>query len=178
MAPCFRICLCRTFPSSGVAVPPPFPPLPHLHGDDEAGQVVGRLAGVADGSEVVKVGSALVPVHHYHIHIFLVDQQLHNMVDPDRGRSSWSIAMDDEGGGPGDVEKGLGRWLVVVQLATTVWIGAGVKQQPNVQLSSHEAVRQVEVSEVIAGLVCPAVPLAYTATTTTTTTTTSVMESL
>lgn len=135
---------------------------------------MGRLPGVADSGEVVEVGGALVPVHDDHIHVLLLDQQLHNVVDPDGGRSSGPVAVDDEGGGPGDVEEWLRRWLVVLQLAAAVRVGAGVEQQPNVQMSSNEAVRQVEVSEVVAGLACPAVPLAYT---TTTTTKTFVMES-
>lgn len=136
---------------------------------------MGRLSGVADGGEVVEVGGSLVPVHHHHVHVHLLDQQLHDVVYPDRGRSGGPVAVDDEGGGPGDVEERLDRRLVVLKLAATVWVGAGVEQQPHIQLSSNEAVRQVEVSEVVAGLTRLAYTLAYT-TTTTTTTPTSVME--
>lgn len=164
VATCFPICLWWTIPPSGVAASPP---PPHLHGDDEAGQVVGCLPGIADGGEVVEVGGALVPVHHHHVHVLLLEQKMHKVVDPDRGRSSGPVAVDDEGGGPRDVEERLGRRLVVLQLTAAVRVGAGVEQQPHVQLSSHEAVRQVEVSEVVAGLAGPALPLAYTTTTTT-----------
>lgn len=81
------------------------------------------------------------------------------MVYPDRGRSGGPVAVDDEGGGAGDVEERLGRRAVVVELAAAVQVGAGVEEQPHVQPGSHEAVRQVEVGEVIAGVARPALLL-------------------
>lgn len=84
------------------------------------------------------------------------------MVYPDGGRSGGPVAVDDEGGGAGEVEERLGGEVVVVELAAAVEVGAGVEQQPHVQAGSHEAVGQVEVCEVIAGLARPALLLAWT----------------
>lgn len=64
--------------------------------------------------------------------------------------------MDDEGGGAREVEERLGGQVVVVELAATVQVGAGVEQQPHIQAGSHEAMGQVEVCEVITGLTCRA----------------------
>lgn len=132
---------------------------PHLHGDDEAGQVVGRLPGVAHSGQVVEVGRTLVPVYHNQVHVLLLGQQVHDVIYPDRGRSGRPVAVDDEGGGAGDVEERLGRRAVVVKLAAAVQVGAGVEEQPHVQPGSHETVCQVEVGEVIAGVARPALLL-------------------
>lgn len=51
---------------------------------------------------------------------------------------------------------------MVVQLAAAVQVGAGVEQQAHVQDGSHEAVRQVQVCEVIAGLAPPTLLLTWT----------------
>ncbi len=84
------------------------------------------------------------------------------MVYPDGGRSGGPVAVDDEGGGAGQVEERLGGQVVVVELTAAVEVEAGVEQQPDVQAGSHEAVGQVEVCEVIAGLSRPALLLAWT----------------
>lgn len=59
---------------------------------------------VCDGGEVVEVCRSFVPVHHDDVHVLLFRQQLHQVVDPDGGGSGGPVAMDDEGGGAGDVE--------------------------------------------------------------------------
>lgn len=126
---------------------------PHLHRHDEARQVVGRLPRVGHGGEVVEVCRPLVPVHHDDVHVLLLGQQVHYVVYPDRGRSCGPVAVDDEGGGAGELEERLGGQVVVVELAAAVQVGASVEQQADVQAGSHEAVGQVEVREVITGLV-------------------------
>lgn len=135
--------------------------LTHLHRHDEAGQVESRLPRVRHSGEVVEVGRALVPVHHDDVHVLLLGQQVDQVVYPDGGRSGGPVAVDDEGGGEGEVEERLGGQAVVVELAAAVEVGAGVEQQPDVQAGSNEAVGQVEVREVIAGLARPALFLAW-----------------
>lgn len=109
------------------------------------------LFGVRHGSEVVEVGRPSVPVHHDDVHVLLLGQQVHDVVDPDWWRSGGSVAVDDEGGGPTEVEERLGGQVVVVYLAATIEVGAGVEEQSYVQAGSHEAMGQVQVSEVVAG---------------------------
>lgn len=121
----------------------------HLHGEDEAGQVVCRLSGVGDGGEIVEVGGALVPVHHDDVHVVLLGQQVDYVVDPDGGRAGGPVPVDDEGGGAGGVEERLLRRALVPELTATVQVGAGVEQQANVQAGSDETVRKVEVGEVV-----------------------------
>lgn len=137
---------------------------PHLHSPDERGQVLRRLPGVGHRGEVVKVGRSLVPVHHDDVHVLLLGQQVDDVVDPDRGRSGGPVAVDDEGGGAGDVEERLGGQVVVFELPAAVHVGAGVEQQPDVQAGSYEAVGQIEVCEVIAGLAGAALLLTWTTT--------------
>lgn len=142
---------------------PPLRPgrLSHLHRHDEARQVLSRLPGVGHGGEVVEVGRPFVPVHHDDVHVLLRRQQVHYVVDPDRGRSGGAVAVDDEGGGEGEVEERLGGQAAVAELAAAVQVGARVEQQPHVQAGSQEAVRQVEVGEVVAGLALPALLLTW-----------------
>lgn len=135
--------------------------LVHLHGQDEAGQVLSRLPGVEHSSVVVEVGRALVPVHHDDVHVLLLGQQVDQVVNPDGGRSGGPVAVDDEGGGAGEVEERLRGQVVVAELAAALQVGAGVEQQPDVQDGSYEAVRQVEVGEVVAGLARRALILAW-----------------
>lgn len=134
----------------------------HLHPHDEAGQVECRLPGVGHGGEVVEVGRPLVPVYHDDVQLLLLDQQLDDVVYPDWRSSGGPVAVDDEGGGAGQVEERLGGRVAVVQLAAAVQVGAGVEQQADVQAGSHEAVGQVEVGEVIAGLARATLLLAWT----------------
>lgn len=124
----------------------------HLHGSDEARQVERRLPGVGHGGEVVEVGRSSVPVHHDHVHVLLLGQQAHDAVDPDGRRPGGPVAVDDEGGGAPQVQERLGGQVVVGDLAAAVRVGARVEQQVDVQAGSHEAVGQVQVGEVIAGL--------------------------
>ena len=122
---------------------------PRLHDEDEGGQVVGRLSGVGDGGEVVEVGGASVPVHHDDVHVVLLGQQLHDVLDPDGGRAGGPVAVDDEGGGPGGVEERLLPQALVPELPAAVQVGAGVEQQAHGQAGSEEAVGQVQVGEVV-----------------------------
>lgn len=122
---------------------------PHLHGEDEARQVVRRLSGVGDGGEVVEVGRALVPVHHDDVHVVLLGQQVHDVVDPDGGRAGGPVAVDDEGGGAGGAEERLLRQALVPELTAAVQVGAGVEQQADGQAGSDETVREVQVGEVV-----------------------------
>lgn len=110
-----------------------------------------RLFGVRDGGEVVEVGGPSVPVHHDDVHVFLLGQQVHDVVDPDGRGPGGPVAVDDEGGGPTEVKERLGGQVVVVYLAAAVQVGAGVEQQPHVEAGSQEAVGQVQVCEVVAG---------------------------
>lgn len=135
--------------------------LSHLHGPDEPGQVVSGLPGVGHGGEVVEVGRPAVPVHHDDVHVLLLSQQVDYVVDPDGGRPGGPVPVDDEGGGQGEVEQRLGGQAVVVELSATVQVGARVEQQPDVQAGSHEAVRQVEVREVVTELTCSALLLTW-----------------
>lgn len=128
----------------------------HLHVQDEAGEVVGRLPGVGHGGEVVEVRRPLVPVHHDDVHVLLLGQQVNDVADPDGGRAGRPVAVDDEGRGAREVEERLGGRAVVAELAATVQAGAGVEQQADGQAGSHEAVGQIQVGEVIARLVRPA----------------------
>lgn len=65
------------------------------------------LPGVADGGEVVEVRRALVPVHHDDVHVLLLGQQVDYVVDPDGRGSGGPVAVDDKGGGVGEVEERL-----------------------------------------------------------------------
>lgn len=125
---------------------------PHLHCEDETCQVVRRLSGVGHGGEVVEVGGALVPVHHDDVHVVLLGQQVDDVVYPDGGCSGGPVAVDDEGGGTGGVEERLLGQALVPELTATAQVGAAVEQQADVQAGSHEAVREVQVREVITGL--------------------------
>lgn len=71
------------------------------------------------------------------------------MIDPDRGRSRGPVAMDDEGRGASSVKQWLLGWTLVLQLAAALDVGASVEQQPDVEAGPDEAVRQVQVCEVV-----------------------------
>lgn len=133
----------------------------HLHGHDEARQVLSSLSRVTDGGEVVEVGGSSVPVHHNDVHVLLLGQQVDDVVDPDGWRPGGPVPVDHKGGGTVEVEERLGGQMVVVDLAAAVDVVTGVEQQPDVQAGSHEAVGQVQVCEVITGLFGPALLLTW-----------------
>ena len=63
--------------------------------------------------------------------------------------------MDDEGGGQGEVEEGLGGQVVVAELPATVEVGPGVEEQAHVQDGANERLVEVQVCEVVTGFAPP-----------------------
>lgn len=71
----------------------------HLHVHDEACEVVCSLPGVNHGGEIVQISCPPVPVHYNNIHVLLLCHQVNQVVDPDRGRSSRPVPVDNKGSG-------------------------------------------------------------------------------
>lgn len=104
----------------------------------EGGDVSGGVACVRYCGEVVKVGCSTVPVHHQDVHVSLCGQQPRDVVDPDGGRTGGPVAVNDEGGGSGNVEQRHFSKVVMGKLIATVQVGARVQEQTYVQVGSNE----------------------------------------
>lgn len=124
-------------------------PVTHHHPAYEGGDVGGGVACVSHSSEVVEVGSSTVPVHHQDIHVSLLYQQPCDVVDPDGGRASGPVAVDDEGGRSGDVEQQHFGEVVMRKLVATVQVGTCVQEQTHVQVGSNERLMEVHIRKVV-----------------------------
>lgn len=124
----------------------------HLDHLNKSREVVGRLVRVLHRFEVIDVGSSVVPVHDDQIHVLASQQLLDDVLQPGRWRPGGPVPVDEEGGGPGGVEVGLGRQVGVGHEVAAGGIFPGVEQQPHVHVGSDDCVAQVQVSEVIAVL--------------------------
>lgn len=121
----------------------------HGHPAYEGGDVSGRVACVCDSGEVVEVSSSTVPVHHQDVHVRLLGQQPRDVVDPDGRRTGGPVAVDDEGGWTGHVEKRHHGEVVVRKLFTTVQVGTCVQEQTHVQIGADECFVEIYVRKVV-----------------------------
>lgn len=115
----------------------------------EGGDVGGGVACVRYSGEVVEVGSSTVPVHHQNIHVGPLGQQPRDAIDPDGGRTSGPVAVDDEGGGSGQVEQRHFGEAVVRELMAAVRVAACVQEQTHIQVCSNESLMEVHVGKVV-----------------------------
>lgn len=109
----------------------------YLHIFDEGSEVVCCIVCVGHNFQVVDIGSSTVPVYQQDVHVSAGQQLLCDVMDPDGRRARRTVAMNDKGGGFGDVEQGLGWQVVVGQLLTTDKISSGVQQQLHIQTGSN-----------------------------------------
>lgn len=125
-------------------------PVTHHHPAYEGGDVGCGVVCVSHGGEVVEVGSSTVPVHHQDVHVSLLCQQPCDVVDPDGGRAGGPVAVDDEGGGSGDVEQRHFGEVVMRKLIAAVQVGTCVQEQTHIQVGSNERLMEVHVGKVVA----------------------------
>lgn len=102
--------------------------------------------------QIVDIGSSVVPVHDDEIHVLASQQLLDDVLQPARRRPGGPVPVDEEGGGPGGVELGLGRQVGVGHEVAAGDILPGVEQQPHIDVGSNECVAEIQVRELIAFL--------------------------
>lgn len=115
-------------------------------------KVVGRLVRVLHRFQVVDIGSTIVPVHNDQIHVLASQQLLDDILQPGRRRPGGPVPMDEESGGPGGVELGLGRQVGVGHEVAAGDVLPGVEQQSHFDVGSDECVAEIQVRELIAFL--------------------------
>lgn len=102
--------------------------------------------------QIVDIGSSVVPVHDDEIHVLASQQLLDDVLQPGWRRPGGPVPVNEEGGGPGGVELGLGQQVSVGHEVAAGDILPGVEQEFHVDVSSDERVAEVQVREIIAFL--------------------------
>lgn len=130
----------------------------HLQPFNKCSEVFSHHLCVFCCFQIIHIGSSVVPVHYYEIHVCPGQQQLCNAWQPRGWRSRGPVAVNEEGSRSGDVKLGVRSWVGVGHECPTdaLWdyaIFSGVQQQPHSDAGSDEGVTEIQVYEFITYLI-------------------------
>lgn len=115
----------------------------YLHHFHETREVFGRLPRVLHGLEVIDIGGSVVPVHHDDVVVCPGQQQLREILDPRRWRSSRPEPMNDKSCRSGHVKLGMFGQVGVGHQCATGGVVPGVQQQSELQAGSDDGVTEI-----------------------------------
>ncbi len=87
-----------------------------------------HLACVFHHFPVVYVGGSAVPVHHDDVHVAALQEERHELCEPDGRRAGGPVAVDEEGARRAEVEARVSEGLSVGQQLSAGHIGPCVQQ--------------------------------------------------